>query len=65
MATVNLKINNREITAEAGMTVLEAARANGIYILRSFYASSKPSSIIRLSPSAAVVASTSQRSLYG
>ena len=32
MATVNLKINNREITAEAGMTVLEAARANGIYI---------------------------------
>jgi NADP-reducing hydrogenase subunit HndD len=32
MATVNLKINNRQITAEAGMTVLEAARANGIYI---------------------------------
>ncbi|MBR3310555.1 MAG: [Solobacterium sp.] len=32
MATVNLKINNKPITAEAGMTVLEAARANGIYI---------------------------------
>lgn len=32
MATVNLKINNRAITAEAGQTVLEAARENGIYI---------------------------------
>lgn len=32
MATVNLKINNRAITAEAGKTILEAARENGIYI---------------------------------
>ncbi len=32
MTTVNLKINGRAVTAEAGMTVLEAARANGIYI---------------------------------
>ena len=32
MATVNLKINGIDITAEAGQTILEAARANGIYI---------------------------------
>jgi len=32
MATVNLKINNTPITVEAGTTVLEAARANGIHI---------------------------------
>ncbi|MCF0109474.1 MAG: (2Fe-2S)-binding protein [Erysipelotrichaceae bacterium] len=32
MTQVHLKINGREITAEAGQTVLEAARANNIYI---------------------------------
>ena len=32
MATVNLKINGRDIQAEAGQTILEAARANGIHI---------------------------------
>jgi iron-only hydrogenase group A len=32
MATVNLKINNQNVTAEAGSTILEAARAAGIYI---------------------------------
>ena len=32
MATVNLKINNREITAEAGTTILQAALDNGIRI---------------------------------
>jgi len=32
MATVNLKINNQNVTAEAGSTILEAARSAGIYI---------------------------------
>lgn len=32
MATVNLKINNKAITAQEGQTVLEAAREHGIYI---------------------------------
>ncbi len=32
MSTVNLKINNRQIAAESGQTVLEAATANGIHI---------------------------------
>ncbi len=32
MTAVHLKINNRDVTAEAGQTILEAARANGIYI---------------------------------
>ena len=32
MSTVNLKINNRQITAESGQTILEAATANGIHI---------------------------------
>ncbi|HCA22404.1 MAG TPA: ferredoxin [Lachnospiraceae bacterium] len=32
MATVKFKINNREVTAEAGSTILEAARQNGIHI---------------------------------
>ncbi len=32
MTAVNLKINNRPITAEAGQTILEAARENGIHI---------------------------------
>lgn len=32
MSMVHFKINNREVEAEAGTTVLEAARANGIYI---------------------------------
>ncbi len=32
MTTVNLKINNRAVTAEAGQTILEAARNAGIYI---------------------------------
>ena len=32
MTTVNLKINNRDITAEAGDTILQAATKNGIYI---------------------------------
>jgi len=32
MATVNLKINGQDITAEAGSTILEAARSAGIYI---------------------------------
>ncbi|MBR2829762.1 MAG: (2Fe-2S)-binding protein, partial [Solobacterium sp.] len=32
MAIVNLKINNRDVQAEAGMTVLQAAQAAGIHI---------------------------------
>ena len=32
MTAVHLKINNRDVTAESGQTILEAARANGIYI---------------------------------
>ncbi|MBR1507166.1 MAG: [Eubacterium sp.] len=32
MATVNLKINGKDVQAEAGQTILEAARANGIHI---------------------------------
>ena len=32
MSTVNLKINNIQITAESGQTILEAAIANGIHI---------------------------------
>ena len=32
MATVNLKINNKDIVAEEGQTILEAARQNGIHI---------------------------------
>ncbi len=32
MATVNLKINGKDITAEAGKTILEVARENGIHI---------------------------------
>lgn len=32
METVNLKINGENVTAPAGSTILEAARANGIYI---------------------------------
>ena len=32
MSTVNLKINNMQITAESGQTILEAAIANGIHI---------------------------------
>lgn len=32
MTAVHLKINNRDVTAESGQTILEAARENGIYI---------------------------------
>ena len=32
MTTIHLQINNREVEAEAGMTILEAAKANGIHI---------------------------------
>ena len=32
MSTVNLKINNIQITGESGQTILEAAIANGIHI---------------------------------
>lgn len=30
--TIHLQINNREVEAEAGMTILEAAKKNGIHI---------------------------------
>lgn len=32
MTTIHLQINNRNVEAEAGMTILEAAKANGIHI---------------------------------